>query len=760
MDERLAAAQQALQAGRTQEGIGHLVALLESNPQQPLAIYAGLAVQLHRAGRFVDVEAWTAKGVALYPRSLDLWNTRGVALRRLGRLDEAVAALTTALRLQPKSTAALSNLANTHLDREDGAAAEGLLTKLLRLEPKNAEYQRLLGRALLKQGRSDAALARFRQAVMLDRNAINAWLDLSGTLSDLHRHDEANEVLSRARQAHPNDARLIEGVAILLRREGRNQEAEDYLLSQLPAHEGEGWIHRQLGAAFADADRRRANQHLRRAVELEPANRDYVFALAESLQRSRYDDEAAHIEESYQVVRRLIGNGALTPRHEKVASEIFLRVGAYDELDRLGRALTLGRRWAEAGMHAALMNQPPRVRSPEDRRELVELHRIWGRGAEADAALRPITRPPARTPRAKLRIGFMSSDLRSHPVGYFALPLVEAYDRSRFEVYCYSFNRGEADPMQRHIESLVDAFRWRPAIGDHDAAQMIADDDLDILIELGGSTHMNKLNVMSYKPAPIAASWLGYAHSAGPSTIDYLILDPYMTPAAPELLIEKPLMLPHCWYSLAREAFRPEPAVEPIAPVERNGFVTFGTANNPYKYGREMLAAWARIVARTPGSRFMFIRPECGSPTFRANMAAAFAAEGVAPERLLFESIRGRHLPFYNQIDMSLDTFPQTGGTTTCESLWMGAPVITLVGEALYERLSYSVLMNLGLEEFCTTTVQAYEDAAVALAADPARIGQLRRSLRDRMRASPLGDSNAWAADFFDAVAGAVEPSR
>lgn len=760
MHQRLAAAQAALQGGRKAEAIEHLAALLTEAPEQPVGVYQTLAVQLYQAGRYAEAEAWAKKGLGRYPRSVELWNVEGVLLRRLGRLDEALEALKAALRLQPSSIGALTNLANVQLDREDAAAAEAVLTRLVRMEPKNGEHQRLLSRALRRQGRHDAALARLRQAVLLDRSNANAWLDLVGLLTETRRYEEADETLERAATLLPQVEKFREGRVLAIKRRQGLEAAVAYLEAALAENEAQAWAHRQLGALLADVDRARANDHMRRAVALDPGDVDTLFGLAESLQRSRYGDEAAHIEESYQVLRGAPALRMLSARNKKIASEIFLRVGDYRRFEELGSFSELCRAFVGAGMHAPLMSLLARVRSQEDRRELVEAHRAWGRAQESFAANAPISRPPPVTGRAKLRIGFMSSDLRSHPVGYFTLPLLRHYDRERFEVYCYSYKQGAEDASQKAIAGVVDAFRWRPDITDHDAAQMIADDQLDMLIELGGSTHMNKLEVMAYKPAPLSASWLGYAHSAGPSTIDFLVLDPFMTPEDPSLLIEKPLMLPHCWYSLAPEIYRAEPAVDQAAPVERNGYVTFGTANNPYKYGPELLRSWARIMARTPNSRFLFIRPEGGAPSFRANMQAAFAAEGVAPERILFEPVRGKHLPFYNQIDMSLDTWPQTGGTTTCESLWMGAPVVTLVGEALYERLSYSVLMNLGLGELCATSVEAYEDLAVALAADPARIGELRRGLRARMQESPLGRTEAWAGDFFDAIAHAITQNR
>jgi predicted O-linked N-acetylglucosamine transferase (SPINDLY family) len=272
---------------------------------------------------------------------------------------------------------------------------------------------------------------------------------------------------------------------------------------------------------------------------------------------------------------------------------------------------------------------------------------------------------------------------------------------------------------------------------------------------------MNKLSVMSYRPAPRQASWVGYPHSAGPETIDYLVLDPWMNPPDPRLVIEKPLLLAHTWYAMGERAFREQPAVDPVAPVERNGYVTFGTANNPYKYTRETVTAWARAVAGTPGSKFMFVRPEGTTPTFTANIRAVFESQGVSADRVIFETVRGRHLPFYNQMDISLDSFPQTGGTTTCESLWMGVPVVARVGDAVFERMSYSILNNVGLGDLVGKTTDEFVDIAVRLASDPARIGELRRTLRERLAASPLRDARGFSTDWYAMVERAMaDPVR
>jgi predicted O-linked N-acetylglucosamine transferase (SPINDLY family) len=351
----------------------------------------------------------------------------------------------------------------------------------------------------------------------------------------------------------------------------------------------------------------------------------------------------------------------------------------------------------------------------------------------------------------------MSSDLRAHPVGYFAQPIFDHRDAAKFELYCYSFCQVERpDPLQAHFMETATAFRWIPDTRSRDVAQTIADDQLDMLVELGGSTHMNKLDVMAFRPAPIQASWLGYPHSAGLSTIDYFVCDPYSRPTDPALMIEQPLVMPHTWLALGKAVFSDGHALVPGLPEERNGFLTFGTANNPHKYNREVLAAWARVLGAVPGSKFAFVRPEGSSATFRKNVLAEFAAHGVGEERIVFNTIRAAHMPFYNEMDISLDPFPLTGGTTTTESLWMGVPVVSLRGEAFFERLSFSILSNAGLGDLVAGDLEEYQEIAVKLAGDRERRRELRATMRERLRACPLGQTEAFAADFYDLIARAV----
>ena len=758
MSDRLAAAQAALNGGRRDEAIEHLIAAIAETPVRPVAVYRVLTIQLYSAGRYAEGEAFGAKGLELYPRDFDLLNVRGVNLRKLRRHREALTMLDRATKADPKNLGGQQNYGNVLLDLLEGAKAEAVFTRLTRLQPRNAEYQRQLARALYQQSKIEPALMRFRQAVTIKPDNIDAWLDMIGLLGEEHRAADAQTQLEKAIMANPDEARLLEGKCVLLRRTGQTAAAEAYLQTLLPTHPDAAWIHYQLGVMTAERDRDAGNVLLRRATVLDPTRLDYVMGLIESLERTRTGDEGGHIEEGYQVAKSILHRKAeFTESTTKILCEIFIRVSDFDRLDEVGDFRSLGRSWAEKGRHTALLKQLARVRNDEDRVELLEQHRIWGRNVETAAKRRPIKRPPARAPGGKVRLGFMSSDLRQHPVGYFAMPLFDHIDRERFEVFVYSFYTGRQDAAQLHITEQVTAYRWWPEISIGDAAEKIAEDQLDMLIELGGSTHMNKLEVMAYRPAPVQASWLGYPHSAGLEAIDYLVCDPITVPPSLNLLVEKPLLMPKSWIALGARFFSNTVEIGE-APELRNGFITYGTANNPHKYTREVLRTWARVVAATPGSKFAFIRPEGSGESFRRNLTRAFEAEGVSPDRVIFHAIRGAHLPFYNEVDITLDPFPLTGGTTTAETLWMGVPLISLIGPAFYERLSASIMTNSGIGDLAVDSLEAYVAAAVQLAGDRARRLELRSSLRDRMRNGPLGQTDQFARDFYDMIYRTVRP--
>jgi predicted O-linked N-acetylglucosamine transferase (SPINDLY family) len=449
-------------------------------------------------------------------------------------------------------------------------------------------------------------------------------------------------------------------------RQGRIEEALAILERVIAAHPGDRNANLLLARVHGDADRQAANDALRRGLAHNPDNPELMDALIEGLSRSRYGDETQHVEEGYAVACRFMElHPDRVARSARSLRTVFQRVIDLPRIAATGTLKQLAPHWLAEGRLAALHYELGQVASLEDRIQIVEWHRDWGR--REGASRPPVERlaMPAIDTGRKIRVGFMSSDLRNHPVTYFALQLLEQYDRDEFQVFCYSFYEGQKDGVQGHIEGKVDAFRWWPRRPDHEVAAGIAADGLDMLFELGGSTAMNKLEVMATARRASARAGSGYPHSAGLETIDYILTDPYIRPADPALLVERAFEMPESWVTLGRLGFHDRVPIEDGLPEERRGVLTFGTMNNPYKYTRACLDAWAAVLRAVPGSRFLFVRPEAAGESFVANARATFAARDVDPGRLDFVGVRGKHLPYYNAIDIALDSFPHVGGTTT-----------------------------------------------------------------------------------------------
>ena len=738
-----------LQSGRHAEA-AEAFAQAAAAGASAVALALPWASALSAAGRHDRAAEVLATARAKKPKDSNLANAHGVMLKRAGRLEAAAEALQTARRLDPRSAAACQNLGNVLELRGDIAGAAAAFAEGVKLDPRSAELWRLRARMLQQLEDSDGAIAAYERSFALDpRNRAVAMM-LGQLLIDAGDREGALRVVERLRQHVPDDpsADIVQARALL--RVHRVAEAIALLDAVEARHTGHREVNVLLARIHGDGDRRKANEALERALAAAPDDPDLLDQLIESLSRSRYDNEVAHLERSYVLAQRLVErHPEKAQRAARSLRTVFQRMLDLPRLAATGTLDTLGPLWMAAGRISALHYELGAVDTLEDRLRIVQWHREWGARTEKAIAPLDLLSRPAIHPERKLRVGFMSSDLRHHPVTYFALPLLEQYDRDRVQVFCYSFYEGERDGVQGMIEQRVDAFRSWPRKPSPDVARDIAEDRLDILFELGGTTAMNKLDVMAYRPARLGASWLGYPHSAGLASIDYILTDPYIRPTDSRLLIEKPFEMPDSWVALSRLGFYDQIPIEDGTPEERLGRLTFGTMNNPYKYTPACIDAWAAVLRAVPGSRFLFVRPEGSAASFQSNARAAFAARDVDPDRLDFVGVRGKHLPHYNSIDIALDSLPHVGGTTTCETLWMGVPTITLVGMGFPERLSYSNLSNAGLGECCAFSLDEYVEKAAALAEDHAKRRMWRRDLRKMIRANPLGDTQRFVDAFY-----------
>jgi len=389
--------------------------------------------------------------------------------------------------------------------------------------------------------------------------------------------------------------------------------------------------------------------------------------------------------------------------------------------------------------------------------DVAALHRAF-----ADR-VRPPRLPPRARPaaRRRLRVGYLSPDFRQHSVAYFFAPLAAAHDASRVELYLYA-NSAVSDAMTARIRRYAALWRNVEALSDVATAELIHGDDLDILVDLAGHTSGNRMRVMARKPAPIQATYLGYPNTTGLPEVKFRLTDAIADPpgAGDDRYSERLWRLPRCFlaYGPPEEAPEFSPPPSPLA-----GRITFGSFNNQPKIAPGVIAAWAQILRRVPGSRLLMKTAAANDPDTRARYTTLLAQRGVAPERLVLVGYRREvsgHLGLYGEIDVALDPFPYNGTTTTCEALFMGVPVVTLRGDRHAARVGASLLRTIGLDDLIAGDLDAYVETAASLAADVPRRAELRLSLRARLAASPLCDAASLARAIEDAYEAMVVETR
>ncbi len=360
--------------------------------------------------------------------------------------------------------------------------------------------------------------------------------------------------------------------------------------------------------------------------------------------------------------------------------------------------------------------------------------------------IRPHTNSP--DPDRRLKIGYVSPDLYSHPITKFVLPALEKYDRSRFEVFVYAVG-SKSDNVTDWIRARVENFVAATNAG-IELTERVRADGIDILVDLAGHTTGSSYLAFALKPAPIQVSWLGVLSTTGMSTIDYFLGDACLPcPGTEHLFTETVYRLPRSFC-----CYRPTENI-PVAPAPflHRGYVTFGSFNNPRKINREVVRLWSAILHLVPESRLLFKWFGMEGGPKQAQLTSWLAEDGIPPERLQFAgaSPPNQYLQDYSDIDIALDPFPYHGGSTTLDALWMGVPVVTLAGRITVQRTGVSLLTAIGLGQLVAHSPEEYLKTALLLAAAVPKIPGSRDNLRKALLDSPLMDEVGIVRDVENA---------
>jgi len=376
-----------------------------------------------------------------------------------------------------------------------------------------------------------------------------------------------------------------------------------------------------------------------------------------------------------------------------------------------------------------------------DSQALFDEHRRWA-NLHAPMELARHDHRNDRHPDRSLRVGYLSPDFRTHPVAYFFESLLDGHGRAaavpadrHVEVFGYGHVTCP-DQTTWRLQAKCDAYRNVCSLDDRAVADMIEADRIDILVDLAGHTDGNRLGVLAYKPAPVQVTYLGYPDTTGMEQVDYRLTDSLSTPSPLQRYYSEELVhLPDGFL-----CYRPPdcaPQVPPV-PAGRNGYVTFGSFNDTCKVNPAVMAMWAEILAANPGSKLLVKSRAGDDPKVRQIFLDQLQHVGALPDRVVIEGQTSaiEHLRLYHQVDIALDTFPYNGTATTCDALWMGVPVVSLVGEHHASRVGLSILSRVGLDSLAAQSLQEYVTKAIALAQDPEALEKIRASLRPRMMAT------------------------
>lgn len=355
-----------------------------------------------------------------------------------------------------------------------------------------------------------------------------------------------------------------------------------------------------------------------------------------------------------------------------------------------------------------------------------------------------------RAPTRRPRVGLVSADFKSHPVGWFLKGIIGPLGQA-FNLCAYA-NQVHQDQVTLQLKQHMHLWRNIAGLSDAQACELIRKDQLDMLIDLSGYTAGHRLDVFEMRAAPIQASWLGYFGTTGVKNMDYILMDAEHAPHSHQSNFSEKIV----HIGPIRMSYSAPSYAGPIAPTPclRNGLITFGSFNNTAKISATTVTLWARCLEKVPNSRMLIKWKSLVEPATKNRLREMFSQQGVNPSRIIFQSDSAHDamLQEYSEVDIALDTFPFTGGTTTCEALWMGVPVVTCRGDRPVSRQSAAMLSAVGLGHLAADDMDGHVAAVVKLCSDPMALNTLRMGMRERLKQSALFNPNTFAEDFVSSI--------
>lgn len=657
--------------------------------------------------------------------------------------DKAIKLLHPLLKRQQKHWLVYYFLGIAQIQKAEYEKAIGYFEKSLGINSENAQTYLLTATCFNELQDFEQAERYGKAAIKLDQEALEAWMFMGKIYWEQAVLNKAIQCYTIANKLDPKNYTIAYNIAQIYADQGDYKKAIelfDITLQMEPKLIDAGVQKAQVQQSIGEFEE--AEKTLEKALQNDPQNK-LANSVLSLLYRAmgRYGEA---IELNEKLLKQYPSDGNVRINYALCLVE----TGQYDKAEiNYKRALkdTPETQQSLSNYLMGIHYNPKRTKQ-----EIFEAHQLW------DTYYAPESRPKRPVPsninkNKKLRVGLISGGFKKHPVGWMITTALEHLPKDEIELFIYATDSYHDSITKRIRNTCV---QWRSVVGysDEVVADMIRDDEVDILMELSGHSSANRLKTVALEPAPVSIKWVGgLFNTSGLESMDYLLTDAKESPKGEEAFYtEKLVRMPDdyiCYTPPNYDIFVDE------LPAKKNGFITFGCFNNPTKVNTELLSKWGELLQEVPNSRLFLKSKQYDTELVRKRVTDHLAELGIEKDRIRFEgsSMHGELLETYNNVDIALDPWPYSGGLTTIEALWMGVPVITKSGPTFAGRHSTTHLTNAGFPQWVTDSWEDYKKVAVELSSDIDKLAEIRAGLRDKLLNSPVCDAQRFANNLTEA---------
>ena len=703
------------------------------------------------------------------PGNADALYNLGIILKEQGKVDEAIKYYEKVLSVDPGYVNAHFNIGGIYINQAKYDEAYKKFRKVVSLSPDYINAYFNLGIIAGAQGKNNEAINYYKKVLSMDPGYVNAYYNIGIMLMNQNRNDEAVKYFKKAVLVDPGHVDALFNIGSAKQNMNDFEGALGFYEKTLKIRPDYYLAHNNMGIIYQSENKlEKALECYEKAVRINPEysgpymNMGNVYRDLGNVEKTIENyKKSISIEPSLIGYNNLCGYQKDLCNYEEVRHLTFKMLEYKNQkksvLASIHDSLIQTCEWEKAG--SVIERFKKAEMDPEARDvlagsfmefcaitdlsldEISEQHKIWGRLTEQNIMPFEHNMWKSRHPMTgKIRIGYSSPDLREHSVGYLIKDIIASHNRAEFEIYCYAnFDPKDMDSFSQEIINSSNMFKYVKHLSDKKMAEEIYNDEIDILVDLSGYTAGHRLRAFAYKPAPIQITYLGYPNTTGLSRMDYRTTDRFAESGEEYdyRYSEKLIRLTNCFLSFN--------GFGDVVPAQikghRRGGIIFGCFNNIQKLTPKAVELWSKILKEVDGSELHLKAKQLNTGFIWDNIVREFAKHGIPEERvkcLGYTATREEHLRLYNSIDISLDTFPYNGTVTTLEALWMNIPVITLVGESHAQRVSYSILKNLNLDQLIAFTGEEYVSKSTELAENPETIRELKTKMRKNLLASSI----------------------